>query len=173
MKTAIQNRINRYKALSNAIKNVPNVINKVVNDNKDVLLSLNRDQMLLGRDNKGNVLSPSYLSDPYFSSPAKAQAYARMKYALESMHNSLLWYPVQLFPDKDRNTPNLIVSGKFQDAMFISTSGDSFTIGSSYIDSSNINAKYKNNVFGIAPESAAYFYREYIRPVIINSLNVK
>lgn len=171
MKSALQRRINRYKAISEAIKNLPNAINNVINENSDVLLSLNRDQMLLGRDNEGNILSTSYLQDSYFKTSKQAESYARMKYALEQRHRSLLWFPVQLFPDKDRNTPNLIVRGDFQDAMFITSGYNSFTIGSTYIDASDINEKYNDKVFGLAPESRAYFYREWIRPIIINSLN--
>lgn len=167
----LQIRVNRYQRIIESIKRVPEAINKTITDNKDVLLALNRDQMLLGRDNEGNVLSPSYLNDPYFSSPEKAQAYARMKYGLEPYHKSMLWFPMQLYPDKERNTPNLIVTGSFQDAMFITASSNSFTIGSTYIDSEDIETKYHNKVFGIAPNSKEYFYREFIRTLLINALN--
>lgn len=169
---SIQDIINRLESIRKNINSVPEIVSKVVEDNKDVILSLNRDQMLLGRDTEGEVLSPSYLQDPYFKSQEAAQAYARMKYALESQHNSYIWNP-QLYPDKDRNTPNLIVRGDFQNAMFITANKTSYTIGSTYIDSPAINSKYKNRIFGLAPKSKEYFYREWILPALINALNKK
>ena len=158
--------------MSDAIRSVPDVLDKVVSDNKDVLLSLNRDQMLLGRDADGDVLSPSYLQDPYFKTQAAAQSYARMKYALESSHRSLLWTPVKLYPEKDRNTPNLIVTGLFQNGLFITTGGGSFDINSSYVASGDINRKYKGRVFGIAPKSKEYFYLEFIKPILLKHLSL-
>lgn len=170
MKKEILNRIVKYKRFSKNVEEMPSVISKVVATYKDVLLSANRDQMLLGRDADGNELGPSYLQDPYFDTPAEAQAYARMKYALESLHRMRLWNPFQLFPDKDRNTPNLIVTGPFQDSMFINTSSTSYTIGSTYIASSDINTKYKGRIFGLAPESKQYFWTEFLRKELIKSL---
>lgn len=165
----IRDIINRLQRISDTIERVPDIVNEFVRDNSDVLLSLNKDQMLLGRDSSGNVLTPSYIQDPYFKKKEAAERYARMKYVLEGQHNSLIWNP-RLFPDKDRNTPNLIVRGDFQSAMFITVSGNSYTIGSTYIDAADIDKKYNNNIFGLAPESKEYFFRQWIRPMLINAL---
>lgn len=167
----LQYKISIFKRLSDTVKDIDNIVNKVVEDNKDILLSLNRDQMLLGRDSQGDILSPSYLQDPYFNTPQAAQSYARMKYALESSHNSRLWAPVQLYPEKDRNTPNLIVTGLFQGAMYITTGSGKYTLGSNYINSPDIETKYRNRVFGLAPRSKEYFYLEVIKPEIIKALD--
>lgn len=172
MKSQLRNKIAQFRQISESIRTVPEVLEKVISDNKDVLLSLNRDQMLLGRDADGNILSPSYLQDPYFKTQEAAQSYARMKYALESSHRSLLWTPVQLYQEKDRNTPNLIVTGLFQDGLYITTGGGSFDINSSYIASGDINKKYKGRVFGIAPKSNEYFYLEFIKPTLLKHLGV-
>lgn len=165
----LQDRINRYQRVRDNIASIPSVLNKVVSDNKDVIISANRDQMLLGRNSSGRTLSPSYLQDPYFKSKVQAESYARMKYALESTHLGRLWNPEQLYPDKDRNTPNLIVTGLFQDSMFIATSVDSFEIGSTYLGSKDIDRKY-GGVFGLADKSKEYFYREFIKPAFIKAL---
>lgn len=148
---------------------MPNVIDKAVSDYKSDILSLNKDQMLLGRDNEGIPFSPSYLQDPYFKNQEAAQAYARMKYALESHHNSLMWV-TDLYPHKDRDIPNLIVSGTFQGAMFITTGSGKYTIGSRYEDASDINAKYNNKVFGLAPEAKNYLYRHFIFQILLKNL---
>lgn len=155
-----------------AAKEIIYTAQKVANENQDVLISLNRDQMLLGRDAKGESFTPGYTEDPYFKSPQKAKAYKEKKVKLESSHKSRM-SNVQLYPDKDSNTPNLIVTGTFQDAMFITISESEYTIGSTYIDSSDINAKYNNAVFGLAPKSKVYFYNNWIHPAIMKMIKEK
>lgn len=167
---AIQSIIDRLQAKSDAIKEVPATIFRTVKEKEDILLSLNKDQLLLGRNAKGDSLSPNYLEDPYFKTKQAAEAYARMKDALLPMHMTRLWNP-QLYTDKTRLTPNLIVRGDFQDAMYITTGSNAITIGSLYKDASNINAKYNNLVFGIAEQSNLFFYVEYLRIALIQSLN--
>lgn len=165
----IQDRINFHNRIRSNIKDMPNVIDKAVSDYKQDILLLNKDQMLLGRDSEGAAFSPSYLQDPYFKNQEAAQAYSRMKYALESSHNSLLWV-TDLYPAKDRNTPNLIVTGSFHDAMFITLGSGSYTIGSTYKDASDINAKYNNKVFGLSPAAQSYFYRHFLYQILLKNL---
>ena len=165
----VNDKIKRIQTLQDNISKVPEVINSVVSSKKDVLLSLNRDQMLLGRNSDGEVLGPSYLQDPYFKTPEKAKNYAEMKYKLEGVHNNMITNP-QLFPNKNKDTPNLIVTGPFQDSMFILLGENEYEIGSTYIDTPDIESKYNHKVFGIAPESRAYFYRQWLLPVLIKSL---
>lgn len=154
--------------------NISEVINNAVTENKDVILSLNRDQMLLGRNNAGDIFTPGYLDDPYFKTNQQAQAYLEMKINLESQHSSRMRFSnVQLYSDKSSDTPNLIVTGPFQDAMYITVSADEYSIGSAYIDASDINAKYNNAVFGLAPKSKEYFYKNWVHPAIIKYIKEK
>lgn len=168
MRESIKRKIEQLKEYSVKLDNVPAKVAEVAREYDDVLLNLNRDQMLQGRDAEGQVLAPSYLDDPYFKSRQAAERYARMKYVLESRHKARIWNP-QLFPDKDSNTPNLIIRGDFQDAMFIRTSPDGFTIGSSYVDAPDIENKYPG-LFGLAPESRVYFWNEFLRKELIKYL---
>lgn len=165
----IRELIRKYTKIQENIKNIPAVINGIVARDKDILLSLNRDQMLLGRNAEGEVLTPSYLNDPYFKSNLQTEAYARMKYKLEQEHKARIENPT-LYPYKDKDTPNLIVTGPFQDNMFILPEGESFIIGSSYRDSNDIENKYNNLVFGISPESKEYFYKNFIHPALLKLL---
>lgn len=159
---------------SDAIKGVSEVVSKTTNDNKDVLLSLNRDQMLLGRNNAGDTFTPGYLNDPYFKTQTKAQAYKKMKIGLEKQHSGRMRFSnVQLYPDKDSDTPNLIVTGPFQDSMYITLSSSEYTLGSTYIDASDINAKYNNAVFGLAPRSKEYFSKYWTHPAIVKYIKEK
>lgn len=158
----IQDLRKRIKRIQKNLTHIGDKIGEVVESRKDVILSLNRDQMLLGRDAEGKVLSPTYLDDPYFTSPDKAERYAHMKYKLESEHRAMIEHP-SLYPDKDKNTPNLIVTGVFQSGMFINVGSGTFTIGSTYKDSNDIESKYRGLVFGLSPESKEYFYNHYLK----------
>ena len=76
--------IEKIERLQQSVNRVPEKVSEVVRENQEVLLSLNRDQMLLGRDAEGNILTPGYLDDPYFDTPEQAETYANMKYRLEA-----------------------------------------------------------------------------------------
>lgn len=169
---SIKDLIHRLDVVKKRGKRVPDTVSRVVNKRLQVLLSLNRDQMLLGRNTEGEILTPSYLNDPYFDNKLQAQIYAAMKYSLESQHKSRIENPT-LYPDKDRNTPNLIVTGTFQDNMFVFPEGDSFLIGSTYSEAGDIERKYRNLVFGLSPESKDFFYENYIYPELVKLLNRK
>ena len=155
------------------------IIQNEVAQTSDVLLDLNRDQMLYGRDAKGEVLTPDYITDPYFGenyrNPLRAAIeYMKMKEEKEDTHWGMIRYVgVQLFPDKSKYTPNLIVNGNwFMNYLFINVSGDQYTIGSSGIKSSDIESKYErygHPIFGLALESKKYYYFGWIRPAILNS----
>lgn len=165
----IQELIKKFEAVQKSISEIPVTVSNIVVREQNVLLSLNRDQMLLGRNAEGEVLTPSYLDDPYFDNSRQAEAYANMKYRLESEHKARIENPT-IYPDKDRNTPNLIVTGPFQDNMFILPEGQSFLLGSTYSDARDIEEKYHGLVFGIAPASKMFFYKNYLRPALLKLL---
>lgn len=167
----IRDLIKEYGKIRKRIKTVDGTVAKVVDKRKDVILSLNRDQMLLGRNASGNLFTPGYLQDPYFDTPAQAQAYAAMKERLLPSHNARIENPT-IYPAKPKDAPNLIVTGPFQDSMFIMAGGDSFTIGSTYVDAPDIERKYNNDVFGLAPSSSLFFYEHYIRPALERLLKI-
>ena len=51
----IRDLLKRYERIRKRIKTADDTIAKAVEKRKDVLLSLNRDQMLLGRNASGNL----------------------------------------------------------------------------------------------------------------------
>ncbi|MBD8389663.1 hypothetical protein [Dysgonomonas sp. BGC7] len=143
------------------------IVSEEVNKTSDVILDLNRDQLLYGRDTAGNELTPGYLSDPYFKTFEQARTYFYMKFSMLQDHESMKSYTkVQLFPKKDYNTPNLIVNGNFfYNYFFITVSLDNYTIGSSGKAASDIEQKY-GKVYGLAPQSRQFYYDNWIRPMI-------
>ncbi len=162
----ISNLIGKFETVSKNISTVDTVIERVAEQNKDVILSLNKDQLLFGRNTDGDLLSPSYLDDPYFKTEKQAQWYAGMKYNLERAHAARIHNP-QLFVTKPRNTPNLIVSGAFQGGMLIVIGGNRFEISSTYEDTADIESKYNYKVFGLAEVSHQYFYANYLHEELL------
>ncbi len=166
---SIKGLIRKFEAVAKVAGSVEEIAGKVANDNKGILLSLNRDQLLLGRNTEGNLLTPDYLSDPYFKTPDAAKRYAKMKHGLEKEHSQRIANPT-IYPNKPRNTPNLIVTGPFQDGMFITISGSTYNISSTYSETPDIVAKYNDLVFGHSPESKQFFFNNYILPEITKRL---
>jgi len=150
-----------------AYRSLDSLLPSLVSETSDVILDLNRDQLLQGRDADGNLLYPTYLNDPYFKSYKAAERYSRMKYLLESRHIRRMSFPL-LYGEKPTDVPNLIVRGNFHEGMFIRVSKDSYTIDSSYTEADDINAKYRHRVYGLAPKSVEYYYFGWIRPRILN-----
>lgn len=144
-------------------------LDRLVKEHQDVLLSLQRDQWLLGRDADGNKFRPTYLQDDYFLSRKAAKAYQDMKIRLEVKHQQRVTHPLN-YPNKESNTPNLIVTGPFHDGTYVEVRGGSYTLGSRYEESSEIEAKYNYKVFGLAPLSKEFVWREYLREGLINYL---
>jgi hypothetical protein len=161
-----------YERFSAAYAAIPDAVSEVVSRTPDVLLDLNRDQLLQGRDADGELLSPTYMNDPYFNTEESgrwfhnAGGYFKMKRFLENLHRQRMTY-AELYGEKPTDVPNLIITGPFQNSFFIRVSRDSYTIGATYVDADDISAKYKNRVYGLAPKSREFYYFGFIRPAIL------
>lgn len=151
------------------IETIPDTINQAVAQDADEMLSLRKDEILLGRNSDGEPFTPSYTDDPYFHSREAAIAYGERKYRLLSLHNMRIEH-VLGYPNKDDDTPNLIVRGDFQDGMFIHAGGDTHEIGSTYEDAGAIDSKYDHKVFPLGPEARAYFWKYILFPACYNHL---
>ena len=157
----LNNMLQWLEGLTGRIGGFDGELDRLVEEKKDVILQLNRDQLKYGRDSGGNLLTPDYLSDPYFKTPEAAQDYANMKYRLEAGHWFLIKHPLN-YPGKPKNTPNLIVRGDFQHGMHITTGAGRHTIDSTYDASGDIESKYNDKVFGLSPEAVRYLWEVYL-----------
>jgi hypothetical protein len=153
---------------------VQTAINDCVTKNQDEILSLNRDQILYGRDAKGGILYPSYDNDPYFNDKSEdyKKSYIEKKNKLEREHNSLIKHK-RLYKKKSSDTPNLIITGSwFQNYLFIRVSGNTFETGSSGKAAPDIERKYLP-LYGLSRESKEYFWIKYMRKAIMKHLGLK
>lgn len=151
------------------ISELPAFTAEVVRKYGDVLLQLNQDGMLLGRNTDGEEFTPGYLEDPYFKTPEQARAYYVRKQDVRAQNRARIKYPLN-YVDKSPNTPDLRVTGPFQDSMYITFTSDGFEIYSSYEDTPLIVQKYQNKVFGLTPLAITYFWENYLRPELIGFL---
>jgi hypothetical protein len=161
-----------WEHYARAYGSIPGTVSSVVARTADVILDLNKDQLLQGRDADGELLSPTYTGDPYFETPEagkfykNARGYLRMKQLLEAAHRGRIGI-VELYGEKPADVPNLIITGPYHDSMFIRVTGDTFTIDATYEDADDINAKYKGRVYGVAPKSRDYYWFGFVRDAIL------
>lgn len=145
------------------LETIPDAVYECVEYNKEELLQLRKDEILLGRDSDGKPFTPGYTEDPYFKTKAQANAYANYKYLLEATHRSLIEHPLN-YPGKDDNTPNLRLTPKrynplsFQDQMFIVVNKEDFLINSTFREAHLIDAKYNHKVYPPGPLAKEYFW---------------
>lgn len=162
----ISDKIQLVERRLDNIRTLPGILKWAVSNYSNVLLELPKAQLLYGRDSEGKPLTPGYLDDPYFKSTEHAQWYKSMKIRLEGTHKARIAYNPG-FPEKDSNTPNLIITGEFQDHFYIQSGGDSFTIGSTSLIAPDIENKYgRDNLYRLAPLSKEYFYTHFLYDIL-------
>lgn len=160
------------------LETIPDALYECVEYNKDELLQLRKDEMLLGRDSEGHPFTPGYTEDPYFKTKAQANAYANYKYGLEATHEAQIRHALN-YPNKDDNTPNLRLtrdrynSLSFQDQMFIVVNKEDFLINSTFREARLIDAKYHNKVFPLGPLAKEWFWNNILLQWLDNHIHGK
>lgn len=156
------------------VDNWPEVIEFCVQNWFYELVDLNRDQLLLGRNTDGELLSPTYLADPYFKSKEQAQDYFNWKQSMEQYHRMRLTFPLN-YPDKPSTTPNLIINGHWvHDTMHLIHSSDWFAINIADQElQMDIERKYNRKVFGLAPLSVEFWWNHRLRQELSDYINFR
>jgi hypothetical protein len=164
---SLRQTIDRFQQIRDT--DIYNVAADVAAERADILMDMNRDQLLYGRNADGELLTPGYLDDPYFKTPEAAQRYHNKKVAMENDHRgrfrARLYFGVQLFPDKPSDTPNLLINGRwFFNHFFINVNKEShsYIIGSTGLVAWEIEDKYGQEVYGLAPKSRDFFFWQLI-----------
>ena len=143
----IQQMLNTVKKFE---RDMQKVVSQTFADNRAVIRKLQQDQLLLGRDSKGEPLKPDYDKDPFFKTKEGRDKYILMKGELENQHNALIRY--NLFPRKPYLTPNLYVTGKFHRSLKVDVNGNSYRISSTWSRGKNIEKKYPT-ALGLSPQA--------------------
>lgn len=142
-------------------------------NNKQVILSLQRDQLLAGQTNEGKKLSPTYTSDPFFKTKKSADSYAARKRAKEQRHAAMIRY--NLFAPKDSNTPNLIFANslnasQFQRKLRVNITENKLTIISVWSRAKNVEKKYPK-ALGLNKTSAKFLWNYTVREDLVDYWN--
>lgn len=164
------------------IETIPDALAQAITTDADEILSLRKDEILLGRNSDGDPFTPSYLDDPWFNTEegkrrwGSAYNYSNYKNRMSIIYDDRIGH-VLGYPNKDPDTPNLRITLKrwspgenFQDSMFINSGKESFEIGSTYGDADAIDSKYDNKVYPPGPEAKTYFWKWILFPALYNHL---
>lgn len=131
-------------------------ISDILDRHKSVLVELQKDQLYAGQNAKGKKLAPSYLNDPFFKSKESAQRYSDFKARINPRaHNSI-------FATKDKDTPNLIITGGLiYDTIFANVTDKSLIIDARSSIISIIEQKY-TEPFGLNQTAWDFFTEKYL-----------
>lgn len=162
----------RLTELQRRLETVPDALADCIEYNKEEVLQLRKDEMLLGRDSDGHPFTPGYLEDPVFNDPKNptgmtAEQYYKRKRSIKSIHQARIFHPLN-YANKDDNTPNLRITVdrynplSFQDQMYIYPGRTETLIGSTFMDTHAIVAKYNGKVFDLGPLAKEWFWENIL-----------
>ena len=127
----ISDFLNRLDALD-----VEEIAVEIIAEDTAELTQLQKDQLWAGKDNEGNDLTPTYLTDPYFKTQEQAKAYMEYKYKLTPPEGFLSPYP-----DRKKEVPNLWITGYWQSGIQFKIEDGGFFINTNKLNPAII-AKY-------------------------------
>jgi hypothetical protein len=126
-----------------------------VDETKEAMVELNRQQLLRGLDREGNYLSPKYSEDPYFKSKESAKRYAAWKKKIE---------PVKT--DRPEDVPNLYIIGTFHSLIDIDVNASEYTFSNAASFASDVENKFQG-IYGLTSESKSETYiPDYLLPAV-------
>jgi hypothetical protein len=167
--------ISAISALIERLETIPDAIADCVAYEQDMILSLKKDELLHGVDPDGLPLTPGYTEDfEYFNSrnfknPLKAaDSYYKYKVSVEATHKARIEH-VLPYPEKGPNTPNFRYTrdhynpNSFHDQMWIRIDRDSLIMGTKFIETSVLNAKYgTEEFFSLGPGAKMVFWNDIL-----------
>lgn len=107
----------------------------------EVILSMQRAQLMEGKSSDGEDLRPYYTEDPYFKTPEAAQRYAGWKQRITPN------------PKRNRNAPNLYINGSFHSELGVEFQEEGFLVHGLTGRAQNIIGKYGVEKFGLTLEN--------------------
>lgn len=148
-----------YQKLLAAKEALPVVAENAIDQTKDDLVELNREQMMEGKNKFGQNLTPSYFNDPYFKSAESAKRYSAWKDKITPN------------PNRPSGTPNYFINGAYHRSIKATVQGGKIVVDSDFKGASNIESK-ATGIYGL---SAAFKVRyiDILKPVFNNLFREK
>jgi hypothetical protein len=133
------------KTLRDLAKNAVSTAGTSIDANKDEYVALQKDQLLHGVNAAGGTFRKY-----------RNAAYARRKNKLN--------------PLAGLNNPDLKLTGRFYDGIFVKVNNGILTVGSTDSKSQLLESEYKN-VFGLNPQEMEDFIYGRIQPALIKNIS--
>jgi hypothetical protein len=148
----IRGLLNKYKQLDTEA-----LTQTSIEESADEILKYQLQQLLDGKTNTGEDISPTYFNDPFFKTPEAARAYSEWKDKISPPSN------------RKRGVPNLYINGYYHSTIKVEIQGDKINIRSSFSEAPEIEAHYKN-LYGLSPASKALYIAKVLRPKFLQKL---
>lgn len=137
----------------------------IIVDNKEEFVDYIQEQLYSGVDGDGKSLTPTYLTDPFFTSPESGRwknngkGYAKWKNEITTPTPSYLGYH-----KRNIYIPNLIIRGDFYDSITAIPIDKGIRIFSRGVDfAQDIESKYGSQIFKVSPKAKEYFYKYFLK----------
>jgi len=131
---------------------------KLIMENKQQILEMNKDQLWAGENTEGMPIRPSYFEDPFFKTRQQARAYANWKQRITPN------------PKRALGTPNLFINGYYYNSQDLQVQGTDVVYTSTLIGGEDIDVKYRN-IRGLTPINMQRLMNTRILPGLIKALN--
>lgn len=135
---------------------ISDLAGQILSEKADKIADLNRKQLLQGKNNAGEPLSPKYSEDPWFKSRESALRYAAWK--------------KKLFPETPFDTPNFIITGYYHSRIKVSRFGNTARFDSDASMAASIAAKTNNSTLGLNKESRVEATNNVLRNPLIKAI---
>ena len=131
----------------------------ILDQNLDKLRELNLAQLMQGKNNKGELLSPKHSDNPYFKTPEAGLRYAAWKQ--------------RLFPETPFNIANLKITGVYHESISFSRHGDVVSSDASASFAGSIEQTFNGTPLGLDEDSKQTVRNTIIRIPLVRTLSNK
>lgn len=139
---------------------------RCLEEHRDAVLDVVKEQLYSGRTGDGQYLSPTYDDDPFFEEEGfwhhRARDYKAWKYKITPPAPGAM---LGLEP-RPENVPNLFISGKFYSEITISRKDYVLYIDPGIGRGPELVAKYGDQILTLSPEAVEYINRVFLVPGI-------
>lgn len=141
---------------------------KAIQENSSLVEEYITQQLFSGVDGEGKPLRPTYSADPWFDSyeadiwQGRAKDYKKWKQLITAPARSWLGHP-----ERDPDTPNLIITGTFYESIKASPMSEGVTIDSISPMGGDIEHKYGSSIFKPDDRSREHFVVFKLLPRLI------
>jgi len=128
----------------------------IVANHTDELTELNRKQLMKGKSNTGDFLTPRHSQNPFFKTPQAALAYARWKQ--------------KITPETPFDVPNLFIIGRYHSSISFKVEANKLVGDASAPFAANIEKTFKGTAIGLNPDARKEAYEEYLRGDMVKAV---